>query len=256
MATHEEIIARIYVPLNMGAYSDNMLPKLIQYALQNNWMGRHIVVLGSGTGRGLAWIARHGYILTAVEKSPEMLALAQSNVETSRSNINWQRQDLLDLSNIRNMDLVLAIDVFAEVDGLKMLEHAFERIFGTLREGRLLIFDLPTIEGLVTQHYEGDRLALDSDNLTVFVRNQYDFERNVLSQRFLIMAHDANDTWHRHEVQRTLRAYPIQAVVALLRRKGFQVSALLTPDMKPYEPGAAGIGRVVFVAHTEPTTAT
>lgn len=68
MSTHEEIISRIYESLNMGAYSDTMLPKLIQYALQNNWMGRHIVVLGSGAGRGLAWIARHGYILTAVKK--------------------------------------------------------------------------------------------------------------------------------------------------------------------------------------------
>ena len=248
MATNYDILASVYDILDFGNFAEALTPRLVDYALRNDWMGRRIVSLGCGTGRGLQWLAQHGYLLTGVDQSEAMLEQAKASISGGRGSVDWQQQDILSLEGINGMDMALALNVLCEMESLKQLEAAFHCIRKTLHEGRLLIFDLYTIEGLVIRYQTGDKLLHDTDDLTVFSKNHYDFERQIQVRDYYIYTRPENDLWQRQMASRTMRAYPVQAVVALAKRASFDINTIITPDLAPYHPGKPNTERVIMLA--------
>ncbi|MCA9885562.1 MAG: class I SAM-dependent methyltransferase [Anaerolineae bacterium] len=248
MATNYDILAPVYDILDFGNFADALTPRLVEYALRNDWMGRRIVSLGCGTGRGLQWIAQHGYLLTAVDQSEAMLEQAKNSISSGRGTVDWRQQNLLSLEGIGGMDMAIALNVLCEMDNLKQLEAAFQSIRQTLQEGRLFIFDLYTIEGLVIRYQTGDKLLHEADDLIVYSKNYYDFERQIQMREYHIYRRQEDDLWQRQTAERTMRAYPIQAVVALAKRANFDVATIVTPDLLTYDPGKPHIERVIMLA--------
>jgi SAM-dependent methyltransferase len=248
MSNEYTALAPIYDSLEMGNFAEALTPKLIDYALRHEWMGRRILSLGCGTGQGLPWLAHHGYLITAVDQSEAMLSIAKDTLKSSRGTVDWHQQDILSLQGIDGVDMALALNVLSEFSNLKELEAAFNAIRKTLREERLFIFDFYTIEGLVIRQQSGDQMLHDDDKLTVFSKNRYDYERQIQTRHFMIYHHENDDMWRRVDAHRVLRSYPIQAVVALVKRANFDISAVLTTDLQSYDPGKAHTERVIILA--------
>ena len=241
------ILASIHDEIGMGGFANQMTGRLVDYAQRNGWMGRQIVDLGCGSGESLLWLSQHHYIVTGVDRSPEMLNLAKSYLAQNNVSASLTQGDFRTLNNISGQDMVLALNVLSELDNIRALEQAFKHIHGMLRDGRWLVFDMYTIEGLVTRNQAGYDLEHDSDGLTIFVSNRFDYEKSIQYRDYIIFRqHDTG--WERLEAQRSLRAYPIQGVTALVQRSGFNVHHVLNMDMSDHKPSNSTPRVLIFAS--------
>lgn len=246
MPADYRLLAGIYDALGMGDFGRMMGQRAVDFALRNGWLGRQITEVGCGTGAALLWVARHHYITTGIDSSPEMLALAQQVFAGENLGGTWLEQDIRELNRPATADLVLAIDVLPELESTRDYEAVFKSVHTMLKPEKWFICDMYTIEGLVALNTP-DRLEVNTADLTIFTHNQYDFERQMLTRSYLTFRRAAAG-WQRQEIPRVLRGYPVQAVTALLQRSGFQVLYVLNPDMTRYETGKTGTTRVIIMA--------
>jgi len=248
MPSDYEVLASIYEILGMSNFADTMTSRLLNYAQQNDWLGRRILDLGCGTGVSAEWFAKHGYSVTGVDRSPEMLDIATTRISTSGISLTWLEQDIRNLENTEKVDLVLSLDVMHELDSLRDLESTFKRAHDVLNDNKMLIFDMYTIEGLTQLALNRDSVLYDDHReLMIIGQNAYDYERQIQTRDYTIFK-QAQGNWQRQEARRVLRAYPVQAIATLLHRSGFQMQSVLKLDLSPYEPGNTQTPRVIFVA--------
>jgi SAM-dependent methyltransferase len=221
-----------------------MTPRLITYAQQNDWLGRRILDLGCGTGVASAWLSQNGYMVTGVDSAPAMLQAARSTLRAQHVDARLVEQDIRALSGVEMSDMALALGVINELESLRDLETVFRAVAAVIPVGKLFIFDLHTVEGLTRRGLNGGEITLDADDLAVAIQTTFDFERQLCQNAYLIFTRNAGESWSRQRAQQVLRAYPLQAVVTLLRRSGFEARVLderLTPNI-------ASAPRVFFIA--------
>jgi len=229
-----EILAPIYDRIGMGQFATAITPRLLTYAQQNEWLGRRILDLGCGTGASLLWLAggRQGYTVTGVDSSSQMLTILQNELADKNLSVTLQQQDIRALNVRDSYDMVLALDVMNELENLKYLEAVFKNVHSHLGIGKIFIFDLHTIGGLAQRGQMGDQIITNESDLGVFLRNSYDYERQVYTGDYTVF-HLLDDAWRRDETNRVLRAYPTQAVATLLQRSGFKIIDVLDDQLNP-----------------------
>lgn len=249
MPGNYQVLADIYDEINMGQFGHNTIGRIVNFAQQNDWMGRTFIDLGCGTGASIEFFNQYQYIVTGVDQSPEMLAIARNKYP----NVRFDEQDIRQLENIPSADMAICLNVINELDSLNDLKATFESAYKVLRDNKLLIFDMYTIEGLIERYRTGDHVAYrDSDDrVMVFTTNDFDYERQIHMRNYTIFKKAENDLWKRTQANRILRAYPVQAIMALLQRCGFKLSSILTSDFERYTPNDSGVSRVLFIAEKQ-----
>jgi SAM-dependent methyltransferase len=238
------ILANIHDEIHLGAFAQHMTSRLVDYAQRNQWMGRQIVDLGCGTGISLHWLSQHGYIVTGVDESPEMLQIAQAKLQGL--NVRLLESSIRNVDNIKDVDMALCLDTLHELNNLRDLEEVFQHVHAMLKQEKLFIFDIYTIEGLAQRHQQGDALEYNNNDLTIFTRNNFDYERQVQRREYIIFHRDG-EIWHKQDTFRVLRAYPIQGITALVKRSGFEVLHVLNADLSIHNPGDH-TSRVIIMA--------
>lgn len=245
MADDYQILAGIHAEIHMGDFARSMTGRLIDYAQRNDWMGRKITDIGCGTGETLKWLAQHGYIVTGVDKSSEMLKIAKASLDEQGINANLTEADFRAVDTIVDQDMLIALNMLNELRSIRELEQAFKHIQGMLKQGRLFVFDIYTIEGLVERNQNGYTLEQDEDGLTIFVKNNFNYEKSIQERHYTIFRQQSSG-WQRHEATRQLRAYPTQAVIGLVKRAGFDVKHVLNMNMVEYTPSDRTPRIIVF----------
>lgn len=242
-----EVLATIHTTLNMGAYARTITPHLIDTLQRNHWMGRQIVDIGCGAGESLTWLAQHGYIVTGVDRSPAMLAVARGTLKAANVDARLIEGDIRSIENLGEFDLAIALDVMNEYNSLRDLEETFRRVHQLLKPEQLFAFDFRTIEGLVHLSLlsDGDALLHDDDKLTIFTQDEFDYERQVQKRTYHIFR-KTDEHWQRNLGTRTQRAYPIQAITTLLQRTGYDVEHVLNENLQPHNLGD-NAARVIIV---------
>lgn len=241
------VLSTIHDEIGMDAFARHITPQLINFAQRNDWFGRQVVDIGCGSGVSIRWLAQHGYVVTGVDLSSDMLNIAKQVVASQGLNVTWLQQDILEKINIPPQDLALCLDIMHEFNSLRDIETALTNMAQLLKSGKLLIFDIYTIEGLVRRNATGDLLEFDNDRLCIFIRNSFDYERQVQQRDYIIYRKQPDNSWNRQNTQRILRAYPIQAITALVARCGLEVSFVLNTSLNPHRPGDS-TDRVIIVA--------
>ncbi len=131
------LLAPIYAALGMDSFAETMTPRLVDLAHHNDWMGRRILELGSGTGITLEWLTRHNYIVLGLDQSPEMLEIARSRLDSAELHHDIQQYDIRESGLAPGtMDMVLALDVINELNSLRDLESVFSNVYTWLANGR------------------------------------------------------------------------------------------------------------------------
>jgi ubiquinone/menaquinone biosynthesis C-methylase UbiE len=237
--------APIYDRIGMADFADTMTPQLVSYAQSNDWVGRRVIDLGCGTGASARWLANHGYNTTAIDLSSAMLTTARKSISTQGLGLRFLHGDIRALTDIHDIDLVLSIDTINDLNSLRDLETVFAAVYKTLSPGKLFVFDLHTIEGLANRHTTA--FAYDADDLTVITSEEFDYERQALNAAYTVFER-SGDLWRRWSALRTLRAFPVQVVSALLVRAGFGIMTLLNERMQQLDPANIRAGRVIVYA--------
>jgi SAM-dependent methyltransferase len=247
-----DILAAVYNRLKLADFALATTPRILNHIQRADWLGRRILDLGCGTGASAHWLASYGYIITGIDREAKMLASAR---RPNTSSVHFEQQDIRKLDSSHGIyDLIFALNVMNELESLNDLKAVFDGVHPILEARKLFIFDMHTIQGLTVSSDIKDSIVVNDNDLTVMLQNQYDYERQLSTRRYLIFRHEEtaeNSQWHRSEASVLLRAFPIQAVAALLQRSGFGSVSVLNLDLAPIEPGTASVTRAIFVAKKE-----
>jgi SAM-dependent methyltransferase len=241
------VLAPVYNQIGMSDFGTGLIPRLIEFAQRHDWAGRRIIELGFGTGTSAKYLSRIGPVV-GVDESADMLRVAQEGIQQAGLNVRLVQQDMRNLSGIDPMDIALAVNVMNELNTLADLEAVFKSVRNVLAANRLFIFDIQTVEGLAQSAQMRERMTYDNrEQLTVFARSEYDYERQVQTNDYTIF-HAEDGMWGRSQAKIVLRAFPVQAVAALLQRSGYAVSHVLGANLEAYEVGVSRAPRVFFYA--------
>ncbi|MEL6310046.1 MAG: class I SAM-dependent methyltransferase, partial [Chloroflexota bacterium] len=185
MPSNYDILAEIHDEIGIGDFAERMTSRLLDYAQRNDWMGRQIAVLGSGSSESIRWLAQHSYVVTGVEQSQRMLELTQSALDTAGVSAQLILADFRAVTFLPH-DMVLSLDTLSELSNIRDLERVLKHIHGLVKAQGLFIFDMYTIEGLVKRNQDGYALEHDADGLTIFAGNDIDYERSIQYRKYII----------------------------------------------------------------------
>jgi SAM-dependent methyltransferase len=247
MPSDYDVLASIYSTLGMNTFATGGTKAIFDFAQRNEWMGRQIVDLGCGTGESLLWLAQRGYVVSGIDQSKAMLDIARQNFSKAELNLSASQQDIRSFTNVSNVDMVLALDVIHELDSVRDLETVFKNVHEALKTDKLFVFDIYTIEGLFAMQQPAEKLVFEDKSQMIYLQNLFDYDRQVLTQRYIIMRAQAN-FWVKSEARRILRSYPVQAITGLLQRYNFEVQHVLNMALQKHDPSKNGTNRVIIIA--------
>lgn len=107
---------------------------------------KSILDLGCGTGRHDILLAEKGYSVTGVDRSEEMLAIAnaqaKNKIENKRSTLTFLKGDVRDIRFNKTFDVVISLfHVMSYQTTNEDLKAAFETARANLKQGGIFIFD-------------------------------------------------------------------------------------------------------------------
>lgn len=242
------ILAKVYRQAGFTTASERLRARLFSKIQSEGWLGRHILELGCGVGETSCWFSENGFRIRGVDQSEAMLAEARQLAQARGLGVNWQQADIRNLEVSGDHDLVLCMNTLNEMRSVPELETVFQLANRALAKGKILLFDLVTIQGLAEQWGNRDHVLYDDpDALTVVVRSRFSFETSVNTRAYFIYIREG-DLWRRDDETHVLRGYTLKAVGTLLQRTGFQVQEVVDANLNVFDPYDDQTGRAVFIA--------
>lgn len=212
--------------------------------------GRTVLDLACGTG-SLTWeLARRGYEMIGVDRSPEMLAQAAEKDGTGipiQPMFLCQSMEQLDLYGTIDA-CVCCLDSVNYVTDPQKLRRAFQRVHLFLMPGGLFLFDVNTPEKLMG--LDGQVFLDETEDSYCVWRAEYSKRSHLCSYFMDIFRLDPDSgQWDRGEELHQERAYTTEELTEFLRQAGFrQIQVYGNLKLRPPRSGEE---RVFFVARKD-----
>lgn len=211
---------------------------------------RSLLDLGCGTGQLVRHFLEHGYHVTGLDLSADMLEYARENCADYIANgqARFERGDVARFSVADRFGLVVATyDVLNHLENLEALQQCFRAVFPALKDEGKFIFDLNTRLGL----QRWNNLAVEeSDELCLITRGVYDGRGERAWMKVSGFARAGRDTYRRFEETIFNTPFDLAAVRAALLRTGWaSVSFARFPDLNTPLEAPEQAGRVFVIAH-------
>lgn len=207
---------------------------------------RSVAELGCGTGSLTRLLAERGCRMTAVDLSPDMLAVAEQKCRGL--GVLFLCQDMSRLTLLESADAVIScLDSVNYVARPAALRRTFQRVHRALAPGGLFLFDVKTpaaLEGAGGQTY----LDEDEDLFCVW-RGEYSPKRRVCGYGLDLFLREEDGSWSRGGEYHEEYAYTPEELEGFLREAGFtDIKVYGDKTMRPPREGAQ---RVFFAAGKE-----
>lgn len=181
-----------------------------------------ILDLACGTGTIAVALARRGYRVVGVDRSEEMLAVADEKARRAGVKVLWTLQDMRRFQLAEQADA--AVCLFDSLNYLVDegdLERAFRQTAAALKPGALMVFDLHTESRL--REY-GESLFVDSGEEVAYIwENEYDEELRLCTMAITLFVRDGDGRYTRYDEVHLERAFTPAEVEAALKRTGFEL---------------------------------
>ena len=116
--------------------------KLEQYGVE----GKRVLDLACGTGEITVELARHGFEVSGVDLSDEMLMVAQEKAMASGVSIPFFQQDMAELEGLGQYDCVtIFCDSLNYLRSEDSIPKTFNRVHSHLNKGALFLFDVHSV---------------------------------------------------------------------------------------------------------------
>ena len=183
-------------------------------AVAQKFKVKTIADIACGTGKMTQLLARHGYAVTGIDQSREMLAEASQKCRAT-----FVLQDMKKLQLPRPMDMAVIVN-----DGVNYLNGSelvpfFTNLAANLRDGAPLVFDVSTPYKL--QNVLGNNVFfVDDDEATLLWSNKTHADKTVLS---LTLFEKNGEHYKRFDEQHLQYAHTFETLTSALVQAGFQL---------------------------------
>ncbi|HVX65750.1 MAG TPA: class I SAM-dependent methyltransferase [Bryobacteraceae bacterium] len=204
--------------------------------------GARILDLCCGSGDLTRVLAGHGFSVTGIDGSEQMLAYARRHVPGAE----FRLDDARDFASEPVFDAVLStFDSLNHILTLAELQRAFESVARALVPGGTFIFDLNMEEAFATL-WRGSFSTVEEAGVGI-TNGSYDAERGIGRAEVTLFRPEADGRWRRSDVTVLEKCYTSQEVAGALERAGFGS----IEEHEAWELGMRGdiaLGRTFFFA--------
>jgi SAM-dependent methyltransferase len=221
--------ATVYDRMGADHHSLRMCDYTLEVFKKFRIEGKQGLEICCGTGSALKYFVDHGYAMTGIDQSPQMLAEARK--KTGKS-VRLVRATLPNLritnpASGKPYRADLAISFYDSLNYLlsaKDLQTTFTQIGRHLKSGGWFIFDMNTPHALKTI-WGGNVWGGALDDLAWIFRHSYD-DANILATVRLTFFERHGRNWRRFDETHTERAYTLPHLRKMLKASGLRVKAI------------------------------
>ena len=240
------VLARCYDRLTADVGYETWADDVERHFRRSKRPVRTVEELGCGTGSLTMLLARRGYAMTAVDLSPDMLAVADQKCEGL--GVLFLCQDMSRLALLEPADAVIScLDSVNYVTRPAAAKRMFRRVYKALNPGGLFLFDVKT--PLALESADGQTFLDEDDGLFCVWRGEYSPRRRVCGYGLDLFVQEEDGSWSRGGEYHEEFAYTMDELDGFLREAGFQ-AVKLYGDKNMSAP-REGAQRVFFAARKE-----
>lgn len=178
-----------------------------------------ILDLCCGTGSLTLELARRGYKMIGVDRSPEMLAIAEQKCREAGLAVPFYCQDITSLRLPEKVDMcICTLDSVNYVLQPKKLQKAFRRIWENMKRGSTFVFDVDTPEKLRVM--DGQVFLDETEDVFCVWRGEYSEKKRICTFWMDIFQKEGG-LWRRGEEIHQEYAYTMQELRQYLKEAGF-----------------------------------
>jgi SAM-dependent methyltransferase len=234
--------ATVYDRIGQRVFGERIAEATLTWLHQRDARPRRVADLACGTGAATLILARTGAETIGVDRSPEMLVVAEQMACQGNLSIQWIEQDLRDLSLPYQVDLVTSffdsINYLTEEDDLP---RVFARVADALDVGGYFVFDLNTRRRLAEGWGNTSLIVADRDDLFGAYRSWFEPESGLspLVLTFFVRQDGDDSLWERFDEEHVERAFSLEEVHNDLTTAGFEVV-----ETRTFHDGSGTLGGV------------
>lgn len=181
--------------------------------------GAHLLDLGCGTGDIAVLLSKKGANVTALDISPEMLALASHKASNAHARVFYTCQDMTSFSTGMAYDTVVStFDSLNYITTKRGLISAFSAVACELKEGGLFLFDMNS-EYKFKNVYSDNSYVLESDGIFCAWENLYD-EKKKVCDFFINIFAEENGVYKRYYEEQRERMFTLSEIRDCLKKAG------------------------------------
>ncbi|MCD8005700.1 MAG: class I SAM-dependent methyltransferase [Oscillospiraceae bacterium] len=219
--------------------------------IDNIVLNRHkkrgfVVDLGCGTGSLDMLLADKGYKVTGIDRSVEMLTIAEKKLRDAGKKASFVCQDMTSFSLLRKADVIIStLDGINHLNSAEAVERTFSRVSKNLRHGGIFVFDVNT----VYKHRNtlgNNCFIFDTDDVYLGWQNDYrqSDESVLITLDFFVNTNDGKNSRFTESFRE--RAYPVMKIFGMLMKSGLVPVEIY--DGIGYKPPKKTSDRVLIVA--------
>ena len=210
----------LYEDKDYGAEADYLINLITRLAPE----AKQILELGSGTGNHAALLCRHGFFVKGIERSSEMVALANAK---SIERFSCEVGDIRNYQTTTQYDVVISLfHVLSYLTNNNDLISCFKHTANHLKKGGLFIFDTWYTPAVFTQQPETRIKRMENDEIAVtrLAEPVIHHNLNVVDVNYEIIIQDrkSNQTEIYKETH-PMRHFSIPEIELLAKLTGFEL---------------------------------
>jgi len=181
---------------------------------------KDIAELACGTGNITIIMADRGYNMIGIDRSQDMLQVAQEKARKKGLKIPFVCQDMRDLELHRQVDAVLiTCDGINYIIDDEDIDRVFYLIYNILRPGGVLLFDISTYYKLST--ILGDNIMIDDDQgIFLIWENNFDKEESICAMDLTFFVQE-NSLYRRFDEVHIQKGHHAQDLIDKLKQNRF-----------------------------------
>ncbi len=222
---------RIMEDVDYAAWSEFYKACFEKYELS----AHKVLDLACGTGSITVPMAKMGFDMTGLDLSAEMLALAQQKADREKARIRFSEQNIALFDAGCDYDAAIcSFDGYNYLTSPKDVASSFSRVYETLREGGLFIFDVST--PYKYEHILADNaFVYEYDDLFLTWQNFYT-KKTALCDFYLTFFIKEGNTWHRVDETQRQKKYDLKRLAKMVKDAGFTLLETVSDlDFSPME---------------------
>ncbi|WHY96024.1 class I SAM-dependent DNA methyltransferase [Peribacillus simplex] len=217
--------------------------KLEQYGIG----GREVLDLACGTGEMTVELAQHGFEVTGVDLSDEMLLVANEKAVKLGLSIPLFQQNMAELEGLGQFDCVtIFCDSLNYLRDAEDIVKTFSRVHEHLKDGGLFLFDVHSIYKM-EEIFRDNTFAVNGEEVS-YIWDCFPGEEpySVEHDLSFFVRDDESGLYDRFDELHYQRTYPVEQYKKWLEQAGFTVSEILA-DLED-APLVTETERILFVA--------